>query len=68
VLIARVAEALRDKPYAARGFLSRANAEAGRRYTAGTEYKDSTRHYYEVAHQAYLQALQDAIHELEGAA
>jgi thioredoxin reductase len=68
VLAARVAEALRDRPFAARGFLSRAQSEAGRRFSAGTEYKDSTRHYFEVAHQDYLQALQDAIHELERAA
>ncbi len=68
VLIARVAEALRDDPRAARGFLSRAEHEAGRRFSAGTTYKESTRHYYEVAHQDYLKALQQAIRELEGAA
>ena len=65
VLVARVAEALRDDPARARGFLSRAPHEAGRRYSAGATYKDSTRHYYEVAHQDYLAALQDAIRELE---
>ena len=42
-------------------------AQAGRTFTAGTTYKDSSRHYYEVAHQDYLEALQSAIHELEGA-
>ncbi|HET7899680.1 MAG TPA: NAD(P)-binding domain-containing protein [Candidatus Nanopelagicales bacterium] len=65
VLLARVAESLRSDPVRARGFLSRAPQEAGRRFSAGTHYKDSTRHYYEVAHQDYLAALQDAIHELE---
>ena len=50
------------------GFLSRAAAEADRRYSAGTHYKDSTRHYFEVAHQDYLRALQHAIHELEASA
>ena len=65
VLLARVAEALRDDPVRAKAFLSRAPYEAGRRYSAGAHYKDSTRHYYEVAHQDYLTALQDAIHELE---
>lgn len=65
MLIARVAEALRQRPGAARGFLSRASAEADRRFSAGTEYKNSTRHYYEVAHQDYLGVLQDAIRELE---
>ncbi len=65
ILIARVAEALRTRPRAAREFLTRAAEESDRRFTAGAEYKDSTRHYYEVAHQDYLRALQDAIHELE---
>ncbi|MBI1377394.1 MAG: SidA/IucD/PvdA family monooxygenase [Frankiales bacterium] len=68
VLAARVAEALRRHPSTARAFLSRAGAEAGRRYSAGAQYKDSTRHYYEVAHQDYLRALQDAIRELEAPA
>ena len=49
----------------AHGFLARSAAEADRRYSAGAHYKDSTRHYFEVAHQDYLRALQDAIHELE---
>ena len=62
ILIARVAESL---PSVAHGFLGRAAAEADRRYSAGAHYKDSTRHYFEVAHQDYLRALQDAIHELE---
>jgi cation diffusion facilitator CzcD-associated flavoprotein CzcO len=65
ILIARVAEALRTKPTVAQRFLARSAAESDRRFTAGTHYKDSTRHYYEVAHQDYLGALQDAIHELE---
>jgi len=65
ILIARVAEALRVRPDVAHGFLSRSAAEADRRYSAGAHYKDSTRHYFEVAHQDYLRALQDAIHELE---
>jgi thioredoxin reductase len=67
VLLARVAEARRRRPAAARGFLARAALEADRRYSAGTHYTDSTRHYFEVAHQDYLQALQDAIVELEEA-
>ena len=65
ILIARVAEALRTRPSTVHRFLSRAAAEADRRYSAGADYKDSTRHYYEIAHQDYLRALQDAIHELE---
>ena len=65
ILIARVAEALRARATIAHRFLARATAEADRRYSAGADYKDSTRHYYEIAHQDYLRALQDAIHELE---
>jgi cation diffusion facilitator CzcD-associated flavoprotein CzcO len=67
VLIARVAEAQRDRPGAAAAFAARARAEADRRFTAGVEYKDSTRHYFEIAHQDYLAAVQDAIHQLEAA-
>ena len=33
-------------------------SERDRVYSGGAEYKDSTRHYYEIAHQDYLQALQ----------
>jgi hypothetical protein len=66
MLIARVAEAQRDRP-AAQPLAARARAEAARRFTAGVEYKDSTRHYYEIAHQDYLTAVQDAIHALEAA-
>ena len=54
ILIARVAEALRTKPPVAQRFLARSAVEADRRFTAGAQYKDSTRHYYEVAHQEYL--------------
>ena len=67
VLLARVAEARRQRPSTARSFLARAAAESDRRFSAGAHYADSTRHYYEVAHQDYLRALQDAILELEEA-
>lgn len=68
MLAARVAEALQRTPRVAHRFLARAGSESSRRFSAGTEYKESTRHYFEVAHQDYLQALQDAIHELEESA
>ncbi len=67
ILAARVAEARRDRPAAAAAFASRAQSEADRRFTAGVDYKDSTRHYFEVAHQEYLAELQRAIHQLEEA-
>ncbi len=34
---------------------------ANRRFTGGAHYKDSTRHYYEIAHQEYLAALQQLL-------
>jgi len=67
MLLARVAEARRARPGAVDGFLARAASEADRRFSAGTHYADSTRHYYEVAHQDYLRALQAAILDLEEA-
>ena len=67
VLIARYIEARRDRPLVAQRFRERAAAETGRRYSAGTTYKESTRHYFEVAHQDYLRALELAIHQLEEA-
>ena len=41
-------------------------ADTGLAYTGGTHYKESTRHYYEIAHQAYLRALEEDIHVMEG--
>lgn len=32
-----------------------------RRFSAGTTYKDSSRHYYEIAHQDYLRALEELL-------
>jgi thioredoxin reductase len=48
-------------------FFTEVCASAGHRYTGGAEYKDSTRHYYEVAHQVYLKALEDDIAFLDSA-
>jgi pimeloyl-ACP methyl ester carboxylesterase/thioredoxin reductase len=36
-------------------------AAADRRFTGGADYKESTRHYYEIAHQDYLSALQSLL-------
>jgi len=65
MVIARFIEAGERRPAVADRFFRHVVADAGRRFSAGTHYKDSSRHYYEVAHQDYLSALQDAIHELE---
>jgi len=66
-LIARYALARRDRPEVAARLQRRVTAEIDRRFTAGTHYADSTRHYYEVAHQEYLVALEDTIGSLEAA-
>ena len=63
--LARYIEARRDRPDVAARLRARVTEETDRRFTAGTQYKDSTRHYYEVAHQDYLAALERTIHELE---
>jgi len=68
VLIARFIEARQRRPDVARAFLARAGADVEHRFSAGTHYTDSTRHYYEIAHQDYLQAVQDAIDALEAPA
>ncbi len=36
-------------------------ADGARRFSGGTQYKDSSRHFYEIAHQDYLEALQVAL-------
>ena len=63
--IARYIVASRERPAVAQRLRDRVTDEAERRFTAGTEYKDSTRHYYEVAHQEYLAALEATIRDLE---
>jgi thioredoxin reductase len=63
--IARFVETQRTDPAAARAFHRAVTSDAGRVYSAGARYADSSRHYYEVAHQDYLQALERAINRLE---
>ena len=50
---------------AAQHFYDDVIAETGVRFTGGADYKDSTRHYYEIAHQEYLQALESDLRALE---
>jgi thioredoxin reductase len=68
VTIARFIEAQRQDPVLADRFFRSVTRSVDRVYSAGAEYKDSSRHYYEVAHQEYLSALQTAIHRLEAVA
>ena len=66
--IARFIETRRTDPALADRFLRSVTTDLGRVFSAGAEYKESSRHYYEVAHQDYLAALQRAINGLEAAA
>lgn len=62
--IAAFLRAKRENPAVASTFGQKAARDWSQRYSGGAHYKDSTRHYYEIAHQDYLTALQDAIDEL----
>jgi hypothetical protein len=66
VTIATFARARRDRPEAAAAFFARVGEHADARFTGGTTYKESSRHYYEVQHQDYLASLEHTINELEG--
>lgn len=63
--LAAYVEAARDRPEIAAAFRREVIAGTDARYSGGTHYTDSTRHYYEVAHQDYLRSLQRAIRSLE---
>lgn len=67
MLIARFLRCSTERPAAADAFFRRVAADTARRFSAGAQYKDSSRHYYEIAHQDYLAALQAALDELDGA-
>lgn len=68
VAIAEFLAARRSRPDVARAFLDRAAADADHRFSAGAHYKESTRHYFEIAHADYLRGLERAINTLRGAA
>lgn len=59
--IAHYLRAKADRPAVAERFHQAVTARPDRTFSAGATYKESSRHYYEVAHQEYLAALQDAI-------
>jgi cation diffusion facilitator CzcD-associated flavoprotein CzcO len=62
--IARFLDLLRTDPRRARALHAQINAERTRRFSGGAHYKDSTRHYYEIAHQDYLEVLEDFLAEV----
>jgi hypothetical protein len=57
--IAAFLDLRRRDPQRARQLYDELNAQRERRFSGGTDYKDSTRHYYEIAHQDYLEVLED---------
>ena len=65
MLIATYAALLRDDPRAARRFHDAIVASTSVRFSGGAQYKDSTRHYYEIAHQEYLSVVERDLHALE---
>lgn len=65
MLAGKYAQVLRDHPTAAHSFHEQISAEAERRFSGGAYYADSTRHFFEVAHQDYLRALEQDLHVLE---
>jgi cation diffusion facilitator CzcD-associated flavoprotein CzcO len=66
VAIALYLRARRECPDRARALRTRVRSEFGQDFSAGAHYVDSTRHYFEVAHQAYLRRLERTINALEG--
>ena len=65
MLIATYAALRAQDPVAAQRFYDAIVSETGVRFTGGAEYKDSTRHYYEIAHQEYLRAIERDLQRLE---
>ena len=65
VLIATYAALRESDPAAAGAFFDAMSREVDVRFTGGTDYKDSTRHYYEIAHQEYLAAIEKDLAGLE---
>jgi len=63
--IAKYASLRQRDPAAADRFFARVIASRGERYTGGADYKDSSRHYYEIAHQEYLKVLETDIAQLD---
>ena len=65
MLIATYAALRAQDPAAAQRFYDAMVSEVGVRFTGGADYKESTRHYYEIAHQEYLRAIERDLQRLE---
>jgi hypothetical protein len=59
--IAEFLRLYRSSPERARRLHTQVNQHRDQRFTGGAHYKDSTRHFYEIAHQDYLEAVQEFI-------
>jgi hypothetical protein len=68
VAMAKLIEALRDRPEAAERFRRLRTQPVDETLSGGVTYKESTRHYYEINHYSYLEGLEEIIHLLEGTA
>lgn len=68
VAIAEFLRARAERPAVARRFHARAAADVDHRYSAGAHYKESTRHYFEIAHLDYLRGLERTVNELRSVA
>jgi len=66
MLIATYAALLQSDHQAASDFHRGVMGRLAERASGGTTYKESTRHYYEIAHQDYLRMLTADLHRLEG--
>ena len=68
VAIAVYLEAQRRRPDAAQRFREIMATHLEESLGGGVQYKESTRHHFEINHFDYLRGLEDVIHVLEGAA
>jgi cation diffusion facilitator CzcD-associated flavoprotein CzcO len=66
VAIARSLAARAERPEAFGRFRAEVEASAGKVWSGGTVYKDSTRHWFEVNHVAYARGLERTINQLDG--
>jgi len=61
IAIASFLAMARNDPQRARELHDELNSDRDRRFSGGADYKDSTRHYYEIAHQDFLTAIQELL-------
>ena len=62
--IAEFLRLYRSDPGRARELHAELNAHRDERFTGGAHYKDSTRHFYEIAHQDYLTAVSQFLRQV----